>query len=62
MENKQAQEKTTEETSSASSEMEEGRSYHAPKLIRYGGLAELVQTAPGRGADGGASFIDCRLR
>ena len=31
--------------------------YHAPTLQHYGGLAELVQRNPGRGADGGAA--DC---
>lgn len=34
--------------------------YHAPTLMRYGGLAELVQFFPGRGSDGGVAFIDCR--
>jgi hypothetical protein len=33
--------------------------YHAPKLHHYGGLAELVQLNPARGADGEVTFIDC---
>ena len=59
MENKQAQETTSEETGSASPEMEEGRSYHAPKLTHYGGLSKLVQATSGRGSDGGRGFSDC---
>lgn len=39
----------------------EGKDYHSPKLIRYGGLAELVQNRPGRAMDGGAVFPDCTL-
>lgn len=36
------------------------KTYVAPKLHRYGGLAELVQIRPARGRDGGR-FIDCTL-
>lgn len=60
MENKQTQEITPEPVNSTSPKKEESRSYHPPKLTRHGGLADLVQTSPGRGSDGGATFIDCR--
>ena len=33
--------------------------YHTPKLQRFGGLAELVQLNPYRGADGEVTFLDC---
>lgn len=36
------------------------KSYHSPKLQRFGGLAELVQLRPGVGPDGNASiYTDC---
>lgn len=33
--------------------------YIAPKLQRFGGLAELVQLRPDRGRDGETRWIDC---
>ncbi|MET0394536.1 MAG: hypothetical protein ABW019_15430 [Chitinophagaceae bacterium] len=33
--------------------------YHAPKIQRYGSLAELVQLRPDRGRDGETRWIDC---
>jgi len=39
-------------------EADERAPYHAPTLQRYGGLAELVQRRPFRGADG-SIFPDC---
>ncbi|HEY9000086.1 MAG TPA: hypothetical protein VIM89_01945 [Mucilaginibacter sp.] len=33
--------------------------YHTPKLHHYGGLAELVQNNPHRGADGEVRWVDC---
>lgn len=35
------------------------KSYSAPKLQRFGGLAELVQLRPDRGRDGETRWIDC---
>jgi len=35
------------------------KNYHTPKLHHYGGLAELVQFNPSRGADGETFFVDC---
>jgi hypothetical protein len=48
-----------------SSELPEGQQpdqkkpYHAPKIQRYGSLAELVQLRPDRGRDGESRWIDC---
>lgn len=47
--------------SSNSQNQLENRVYHTPKLIRYGGLAELVQNRPNRAMDGGVVFPDCTL-
>jgi hypothetical protein len=33
--------------------------YHTPKLQHFGGLAELVQLGPYRGADGEVRYLDC---
>lgn len=38
---------------------EQKKPYHTPKLHRYGGLAELVQFTPDRGADGETIWVDC---
>lgn len=38
----------------------ERKKYHTPTLLKYGGLAELVQIRTGRGMDGGG-FPDCTL-
>jgi hypothetical protein len=35
------------------------KKYSTPKIHRHGGLAELVQFRPGRGADGEAMWSDC---
>lgn len=35
------------------------KSYHTPKLQRFGGLAELVQMSPGTGPDGNPTYVDC---
>lgn len=35
--------------------------YHTPKLLRYGGLAELVRNQPGRAMDGETMLADCTL-
>jgi hypothetical protein len=35
------------------------KAYHAPKVQRYGSLAELVQIRPDRGRDGETRWIDC---
>ena len=36
------------------------KAYHTPKLLKYGGLAELVQINPNLGRDGGG-LPDCTL-
>jgi hypothetical protein len=33
--------------------------YHAPKIQRYGNLADLVQFRPNRGLDAETRWIDC---
>lgn len=43
------------------SQQNEPMTYHTPKLLRYGGLAELVQRRPGRAMDGETMFVDCTL-
>lgn len=35
------------------------RAYHAPEIRKFGGLAEITQHAPFRGADGCTSWADC---
>lgn len=35
--------------------------YSTPKLLRYGGLTELVQLQPNRGRDGEVTFVDCTM-
>lgn len=46
---------TPNNESSAASKKE----YRAPKLLRHGSLAELVQLRPARGADGETRWADC---
>jgi hypothetical protein len=36
------------------------KTYHTPKLLKYGGLSELVQINPNLGRDGGG-LPDCTL-
>lgn len=43
------------------SQTNEPLAYHTPKLLRYGGLAELVKRTPGRAMDGETMFVDCTL-
>lgn len=40
--------------------VEDGKKlYHAPRIQRYGSLADLVQLRPNRGRDGETRWIDC---
>lgn len=56
--------KETENESSTKNEnsiQNNATAYHTPKLLRYGGLAELVKRTPGRAKDGETINLDCTL-
>ncbi|MFB9840810.1 hypothetical protein [Mucilaginibacter ginsenosidivorans] len=49
----------TEAMPANSGDSNQKKVYQTPKIQRFGGLAELVQLRPGRGADGETIWPDC---